>query len=127
MEDAQDVPCPFCREPVKAEALKCRWCGEFLKKDGALRSRFRKRVRLDLPVPDPAPVLVLGILGILVCGVFGAFALVQGNQYLARCQALRIQPSGVGVAGRILGIVACVIMVVQAIVGALMILRFLGR
>jgi hypothetical protein len=122
MSETPEVPCPFCREQIKPDAAKCRWCGEYLKKDLELRNRLKKRVRLNLPAPDPAPVLVLGILGLVVCGVFGAFALTQGNAYLARCRALRIEPSGAAVAGRILGIISCVIMAIQAIILALVVM-----
>lgn len=124
MEEVLDLPCPFCKEPIRPGATKCRWCGEFLKKDLRLRARLRKPVTLDGGLPDPANILVLGILGILVCGVLGAFALTQGNAYLDRCRALRIRPSSLAVAGRALGVASCAIMVVQALAFGVMLLRY---
>jgi hypothetical protein len=116
MEEPDDEPrCPYCREVVRPDAVKCRWCGEFLKKDLRLRNRLRRRPPLDASLPEPSTILILGLLGILVCGVLGAFALTQGNDYLNKCRAYKIRPSGIAVAGRALGIVSCVIMVVQAI------------
>ena len=127
MEEVLDQPCPFCKESIKPDALKCRWCGEYLKNDLRLRARLRKPVRRDAALPDPGSILVLGLLGLLVCGVFGAFALTQGNSYLNRCAALRIRPSGLAVTGRVLGMVSCGIMVIQAIAIAAVVLRHLGR
>jgi len=120
MEEVLEQPCPFCKESIKPDALKCRWCGEYLKKDLRLRARFKNRPRIDASLPEPSTILILGLLGLLMCGVFGAFALTQGNTYLNRCAALRIRPSGLAVTGRVLGMVSCVIMVVQLIAVAAM-------
>lgn len=35
METPTDKPCPFCKELIKADALKCRFCGEFV--DGRVK------------------------------------------------------------------------------------------
>jgi hypothetical protein len=67
------------------------------------------------PMPLQKPqgevlVFILGLLGILVCAIFGVFAWIQGNDYLERCRIAGVPPEGLGVAGRILGIISTAIL-----------------
>ena len=59
-----------------------------------------------------ANVFVLGLLGLLVCGILGIFAWTMGNDYVKRCQAMGVEPDGLGVAGRIMGMIASIMMIV---------------
>jgi len=57
-------------------------------------------------------VLVVGILGLALglCGVvLGPIAWVMGNGYKRDCEERRVQPSGMGNAGRICGIIATIL------------------
>jgi len=60
-------------------------------------------------------VLVLGILGIIMCGVFGVIAWVMGNRDVNQMQVGRMDPSGRGLtdAGRICGIIGTVLLCLQ--------------
>lgn len=57
-------------------------------------------------------IFVLGLLGLLVCAILGIFAWIQGNDYMKRCQAMGVEPEGLAVAGRILGMIATILLIV---------------
>jgi hypothetical protein len=59
-------------------------------------------------------ILVFGILGLVVCIIFGILAWIFGNADLAEMNAGRMDPSGRGLtsAGRILGMIACILAIV---------------
>ena len=61
--------------------------------------------------------LVLGILGIVICGVLAPFAWNIGNKELAAIDAGRRDPSNRGTAnaGRILGIIGTVLLAVGVV------------
>ncbi len=69
-----------------------------------------------------ATIFVLGLLGLLVCGFLGIFAWIQGNDYMKRCQAMGVEPDGLAVAGRIMGMIATVLIIVGLVIflGAMM-------
>ena len=66
-------------------------------------------------------VLVLGILGIVICGILAPFAWVMGNRELEAIDAGRRAPENRGTAnaGRILGIIGTVLLGIGVIVGLL--------
>ena len=66
-------------------------------------------------------VLVLGILGILVCGICSIFALIYGNQDLAEMDAGIMDPSGRSPTqtGRVLGMVGVTFMIIGVVINVL--------
>ncbi|MDY0171083.1 MAG: hypothetical protein RBS80_31375 [Thermoguttaceae bacterium] len=67
-------------------------------------------------------IFVLGLLGLLVCAILGIFAWIQGNDYMKRCQAMGVEPDGLAVAGRIMGMIATVFIIIGlvTVVGMMM-------
>jgi hypothetical protein len=63
-------------------------------------------------------ILVLGILGLVVCGPVGIAAWVMGNGDLKEMDAGAMDPSGRGTtnAGRICGIIATILLAVSIVV-----------
>ncbi len=56
-------------------------------------------------------VLVVALLGLVMCAPLGVAAWVMGNSYEARCRAAGVQPEGIGVAGKIIGMVVTALMI----------------
>jgi hypothetical protein len=67
-------------------------------------------------------ILVLGILGLVVCGVFTAIpAWIMGSNDLKEMDAGTMDPSGRGPtkAGKICGIIGVILSIVFAVIGAI--------
>jgi len=76
-------------------------------------------------------ILVLGILGIVMCGIFTAIpAWIMGNTDLAEMNAGTMDSSGRGLtnAGRIMGMIICIIgiLAIIAVIGLLVLGVALG-
>jgi len=74
---------------------------------------------MDQKPEGATTIFVLGLLGLLLCQILGIIAWVQGNTYLESCRRLGVQPDGMAVAGRILGIIATIILILSVTVGVL--------
>ncbi len=55
-------------------------------------------------------IFVLGLRGLVICAPLGIFAWIQGNAYLANCRRAGVEPEGLGVAGRVMGMIASILM-----------------
>ncbi len=66
-------------------------------------------------------ILVLGILGLVICGPCGIAAWIMGNNDLKEMDAGTMDPSGRGQtqAGKICGIIASIFMIIGAVLGIL--------
>ena len=71
-KESNITTCPFCRETIQANALKCKHCGEFL--DGRSKSAAIKPIKQDARVEDelwegaPSYLYYLGhiVIGLLI-------------------------------------------------------------
>ena len=66
-------------------------------------------------------ILVLGILGLVICGPLGIAAWVMGSSDMKEMDAGTMDPSGRGTtqAGKICGMVATILMIIGAVIGIL--------
>ena len=83
---------------------------------------------IDQKPEGATTVFVLGLLGVLLCAPLGIAAWVMGNSYVAKCRAVGVEPDGLAVAGRIMGMIVAGLMILGVIVGILMLCAgiFLG-
>lgn len=61
-------------------------------------------------------IFVLGLVGILMCQICAPIAFFMGQGYKRDCLAEGMRPSGFGEAGRIMGLVGSILMVLSFIV-----------
>jgi hypothetical protein len=83
-----------------------------------VRSGRRRRFQME---HRGAMVLTLGILSLVICGILGPIAWVMGNNDLAAMRAGRMDRSGEGLtqAGRILGIISSIMLILSCIMACL--------
>ncbi len=76
--------------------------------------------------PRGSAILVLGVLSLVLCSVFGPIAWVMGNEELRRIDAGQVDPMSrnAASAGRICGIVSSVLMIVGLVFGVGLFLLF---
>jgi hypothetical protein len=95
----------MCGEIIRAEAMKCRFCGHVL--DAALESHDPPSYILSDIENDAGKALLFGIIGLFICGpVFGSMAISRGNRALRELDNYPLFPGGPrgkANAGRILG------------------------
>ena len=73
-------------------------------------------------------ILVLGILSLIVCGPLGIAAWIMGNNDLREIDAGQMDSTGRSLtqAGRVCGIIACILMALSVIAAILFFLLFIG-
>jgi hypothetical protein len=134
------IACPYCREPIRRDAVKCRWCGESLTPGGPGAAKTAPPPP-SMPTPPPPPQhaaplprpfqhvhppvgphvqgpppsattpFILGLLGLVACQILAPFAWISANNYEAQCRSMGYQPEGIGTAGKIMGIIGTVLLI----------------
>jgi hypothetical protein len=102
--------CPHCAETIPAQDPACRYC------EGPRPAAP--------PRPAPAPsagdggvgALVVSLMGYMFCGLLCPIGWYLGSSHEADCRRRGVEPSGAGKAGKIIGIVGTVFLLLSAVV-----------
>jgi len=99
--------CPLCAETIPVADPKCKFCG------GATAAP-RPPVRpLPTPPSDSGGIgsLVVSLLGYMFCGLLCPIGWLLGSNYEADCRRRGVEPSGAGKAGKIIGIIGTIFLI----------------
>ena len=108
--------CALCAETIPVSDVRCRYCGS---DPAGVRPAPAPTPARPTSTDDGVPVLIVGLIGLVLCQLAAPAAWVMGSSYEARCRARGEKPSGPGHAGKIVGIVGTV-MLVLGFVGAVL-------
>lgn len=108
--------CPACAETIAQTDVVCRFCGTGGAAAASPRPASRPAATATLP-PDPGDggmgALVIGLLGYAFCGLLCPIAWAMGAGYEKDCAARGVEPSGTGRAGKIVGIIGTVFLILN--------------
>ena len=83
-------------------------------------------VRSNSPSPGgerpPTNLFLYGVLSLLICHPLGIVVWILGNRYISRCRELGVEPNSQAVAGRMLGIISTIFMIVVIVGGVLVLI-----
>jgi hypothetical protein len=108
--------CRFCGEEIRAVATKCRHCGSYLTgPQSGIQAQRGAGGYSAAPENTTLPILTLvfGLLGLIVCAVFGPVALITG--YVALKRGTSSTYRTLTIIGMVIGGLSTLIMVIMMI------------
>ncbi len=110
--------CPFCSETIPVADPNCKFCGSAISAPPPAR-----------PAPPPSAVparpqkvgdggvasLIVSLVGYMFCGLLCPIGWYLGSKYEAECRRQGVEPESTGKAGKIIGIIGSVFLILGAI------------